>query len=246
VDEGYIPVGSSADPAEDDWELTPTAHAAVVEEVPDAGVADASVISAMPEDPSHITVPIPKMDAANLAVGLLSSSNFPYRYEVADSEDHFMLTLYLPRGREISLAVSPVQADGESVGDILYYTMRPYAKLATAETSGYTVYSFQTGAETTLALGRNTLATPITEEYIGGRIRRVQQGVFTATRAGTYRISWEGAPELHSFVDGPPESRRRTFDIYLSEGQTLGLYPVFNEELDAACETATIHIEAID
>ena len=227
----YIPVGESADPDTEGWHLEPVARAAPIM---DAGGADAGLI--MPNDPSHVTLSFPRV-APGLKVALLSGKALPYEHQVSDTGQELTLTLFIPRDEELSIAVSPADEDGQVMGEPDYFVLRPSAKLGTHDTElddSPLVISFQTGAENVLGLGENVLEKQATLEIVDGQRMDVMHGVFQTNRPLSCRVEWTGARKLYSMRNGPPECQLEPFTVQMAAGQTLGLYPVIEDMLDAS------------
>lgn len=204
----------------------------------DASVKDTSEENptpSMPENPSHISLRFPK--APQVLVTLLSQQAYPYPYTVVEEEDCTAVTLYLPQGIGMEIAVTSVDGEGRPLSEPVRLTVEPEAKLGTRklsldDTSG-TVIHFSGGAQNALRLGECCLQGPVTEEFVGGAMREIMQGVFEAQEDGLCEVSWFGCDELYSFLDGPPILRTEPFIVSLRKGQKLGLYPVINPDVEA-------------
>lgn len=212
---------------DDNWGAV--AHAAV----PDAG-GGAAALPAMPENPSHITVRIPKVPEVN--VTLLGGANFPYPYEVIEKSDCMIVTLYLPQGKVEDISVRPLDETGELLGEAVNVTVEPEAKLGTNQLdlgSSHTIISFEDDAQCALNTGENWLQGPVTSEFIDGEDREVMQGIFVTDVDQTCRVSWQGAEKVYAFLDSEPVCHSEPFDINMKAGQALGLYPVVSPEVEA-------------
>lgn len=252
----YIPVDDPTYPGVDSWHLEPVARAADLPSMDqsfdasfDSGLdASAGAPMIMPDDPSHVSLSFPKV-APGLRVALLSGNKLPYEHRVSDNGKELTLTLYIPKGEELSIAVSPADEHGVVVGEPDYFVLRPGAKLGTHEAEldeSPLVISFQTGAETVLDLGDNVLDKQSTLEFMDGETRDVMHGVFRAERDLTCHVTWGGAQKLYSILNGPPECRHEPFQVRMRQGQTLGLYPVI-EDMDASAEDpVTVRLSETD
>jgi hypothetical protein len=207
------------------------AHAAI----PDASV-EAGADVAMPENPSHISIRLPKVP--EVEVVLLSGQAYPYPYTVRDEGDETVVTLYLPQGSEMSIKAVGVEevgrdSDGtpiyQELGPEVTFTVEPEAKLGTNELEfggSHTTIVFSGNAQSQLKVGPNYLQGPVTDEFVDGEMRQVVQGVFEAPRDMSCQIDWAGCEMVYSFLDGPPQCHTGPFSLELKAGQRLGLYPV--------------------
>ena len=195
----------------------------------------------MPMNPSHITIRIPKVPDVN--VTLLGGAPCPYPFEVAEENDHLVVTLYVPQGEVQDISVRPLDEAGKLLGEAVNVTVEPDAKLGTnaLELGGsHTIISFEDDAQCPMQMGDNTLDGPVTTEYIDGEDREVIQGLYVTDVDRVCRVSWQGAEKVYSFLNSEPVCHTEPFDIELEAGQALGLYPVILPE----AESVKIHLES--
>lgn len=190
--------------------------------------------SAMPVNPSHIAIRIPKVPEVN--VTLLGGAKFPYPHEVVEDGDHLVIILFIPQGEVEDISLRPLDENGELLGNPINLTAEVVAKMGTntLEPNGtHTIFSFEDDAQCPLKLGENWLQGPVTSEFIDGQDRSVMHGVFITDVDQTCRVSWQGAEKVYSFIDGPPVCHTQPFDISVEAGQALGLYPEVNPGTEA-------------
>lgn len=236
-----IDLNSDPPPPTENWGNV--AHAATV----DAGEVDTGEDETppppseaiMPPNPSHISVRLPKVP--KVEVRALNNQPYPYPYTVTEEEDATVVTLYLPQSGNTGIRAKPVQQVGvDSSGEPVYeqvapeisFSVEPEAKLGTNELcfgGSHTTINFSGNAQNVLQLGENTVQGPVTDEFIGGQMQSVLQGVFEAPQDMVCNVDWVGCERVYSFLDGPPECRTGPFQVRLRAGQKLGVYPVTEE-----------------
>lgn len=203
------------------------AHAAEPDAGDGSGVGGASQ-PVMPDNPSHISLRFPKVP--KVLVTLNSGEEFPYYYEVAEEGDNTVVTLYLPQGAQMGIAVAAIDGDGKPVAEPVLLTVEPEAKLGTETlVFGATppVVVFTGKYQNQLVLGDNFLQGPISSEFICAKTREIMQGIYMAEHDHVCRVDWTGSESLFAFLDGPPVCHKDPFEVTLKAGQKLGLYPVF-------------------
>jgi hypothetical protein len=213
------------------------AHAASA--IPDAST-DAQAKQIMPENPAQITLRLPK--AAEIMVKRPLNKEWPYLYSVTEAEDFLFVTLYLPMGVPIKLEVSPLDSEGEVVGDPVLIELEPNAKLGTTELkldgSDPPVH-FSPAAQQPLQWGSTLLTKQATDEFVVGDMHKVQHGIFIAEEDSICQVSWQGCGTVISFLDEKPVTRTQPFVVSLRKGQTFGLYP----QLDDGEETVHVTLQ---
>ncbi len=183
----------------------------------------------IPEKPSYISFQIEEMEAGELLLTTMNGEKFPFKHSITEGENGTVLTLYLPRGKEVGIMLSRNE-DG-SISKATPLTIASSTSIGTGsiqldEKGGY--LEFGSAAEKEISLGRTVLDEGAME-FLDGKMQKISQGLFLAEEEGDYRIEWEGGQELYSFVDGPPVLHESLFTIHLNKGQSLPLW-IVNED----------------
>ena len=207
-----------------------TSIPAEVGEIRDA-IAD-TVIEAdglpMPENAAHITIRVPKV-ANKVVVGMMSGAECPFPHMVVEEEDHFMVTLFIPRNQPLGLLISTVGQNHEPIGEATRLSLVAEVSLGTAtvELGAQDVqYNFKAeeGAARFNEDGRATLEV-VTTEFVDGETREVMRAPdYVALVDGSHWVEWNGAETLYSFADGPPVAHTEPFELELRAGQEPGLW----------------------
>lgn len=225
-DDPIVNLGTEAG-GDDNWGAVANAK------LPDAG-GGADAQPRMPENPSHISLRIPKVP--KVKVTLLGGADFPYPHEIAEEGDDLIVTLYIPQGEVEDISLSLLDESSKPLGNPINLTAEVVAKMGTNKVQAdgsHTIFTFEDGAQCSLDMGENWLQGPVTKEYIDGQERDVMHGIFESDVDQVCRVQWQGAQKVYAFLDGPPVCYTKPFDIHLEAGQTLGLYPEVAPETEA-------------
>lgn len=226
-----------------DGSFIPSAEAASPDAGDSASEAGVGTEVLTPKDEARISLEFlmtPGTGASGV-IKMMSGKPFPYPCEVAamDEDGKMVVTLYLPRGHEITLCINPEGAEGESIDLIL----DPLAKLAFTEVnSGMSgeVIRFEEGVQQPVYTGENILQSEPRNEFLGGRVQSVLHGIYEAKEKETLTISRVGGGAIYSFINGNPVEHSGDFTVEIEPGQVLGLYPV----VTADGETVTLKIKS--
>jgi len=223
----------SEPPSSGDRPFEGVAHAAPATTLSDASIKDAATPT-MPENPSHISLRLPKVP--QVLVTQLGGAAYPYPYTLTEMADCMILTLYLQQGERVELEMKAMAADGKPLSDSVRFTVEPIAKLGTNELSSATEgpLIFSNKYERPVAWGETFLQGPTSNEFIDGdgTEHEVMQGIFAPEADTLCEVSWVGCGTVYSFLDDTPVPRTEPFVISVKAGQKLGLYPVVNQNVE--------------
>jgi len=198
----------------------------------------------MPDDPAHISLRFPK-ESPKLMVAMLSKQPVPYKFDIFDTGDELVLTLYIPKDEEFPIIVSSADENGEPIGPSKTYFLRPNARLGSAKVDlkgAPGIISFHDDAVVELSEGNNAMIKDSTEEFIDGEVQIVRQGSYIAPFAQYCRLSWSGTSIMYMFGNDEPECMAEPFDYWFEEGEELSVYPVDQGNP----EGIAVHIEILD